>query len=182
MRRIMALMGGMVVLRAMAVSAPSVFAPLFLRAEGSSAFVAGAAVTIFQAAGMVGTLGAGWASDRVGRRVVLVFAALAGPGSLLGFALLHGWGRYLLLALAGATLVSIHPVCMALVQESFTESRGLANALYLSMVFVISALGAVAVGALGDAVGLHWAFVTSALVTFLSVPAILLLPRDPASG
>ena len=54
----------------------------------------------------------------------------------------------------------------------------IANALYLSMVFVISALGAVAVGALGDAVGLHWAFVTSALVTLVSVPLLFMLPGD----
>jgi len=36
----------------------------------------------------------------------------------------------------------------------------------------------VAVGALGDAVGLRTAFVISGAVTFLSIPLIFLLPRD----
>ena len=94
------------------------------------------------------------------------------------FLALHGWVRFVFLALAGATLVSMHPVYMALVQESFPESRGLANAVYLSMVFVISSAAAVAVGALGDALSLRWAFVVGALVTLLSLPLLLLLPRQ----
>jgi MFS transporter, FSR family, fosmidomycin resistance protein len=178
MRRTMLLMGALVLLRSMALSAPWVFAPLLLRAEGSSAFVAGASAAVFQGAGVVGTLAAGWLSDRVGRRTVLLFAVLTGPPGVLLFVGLDGWVRFLFLAVAGASLVSLHPVYMAMVQGAFPESRGLANALYLSMVFVMSSLASVVVGALGDAVGLRWAFVISALVTFLSIPLILLLPRQ----
>jgi FSR family fosmidomycin resistance protein-like MFS transporter len=178
MRRVMLLMAGLVILRAMAVSAGSVFAPIFLKQEGSSGLVAGASVALFQAAGMVGTLGAGWMSDRVGRRAVLLFGVLVGSASLLLFIALDGWARFPFLALAGATTVSMHPVCMALVQETFPESRGLANALYLSTVFVISSGGAVVVGALGDSIGLRPAFVVAAVVTVLSVPLILVLPRE----
>ena len=182
MRRMMALMGALVILRAMAVSAPWVFAPLLLKEEGSSAFVAGAAATLFQGAGVLGTLIAGWLSDRLGRRAVLICAVLIGAPSVLAFVGLHGWVRFVFLATAGATLVSLHPIYMALVQGAFPESRGLANAIYLSMVFVISSGAAVVVGALGDAIGLRWAFVISALVTFLSIPLILLLPREEAAA
>ncbi|MBP1632048.1 MAG: putative Arabinose efflux permease family protein [Acidobacteria bacterium] len=178
MRRLMLLMGALILLRALALSAASVFSPLLLKGEGSSGFVAGAAVALFQAAGVAGTLAAGWLSDRLGRRPVLLFGVLAGPAGLLLFVSLHGWVRFAFLALAGATLVSLHPVYMALVQESFPESRGLANAVYLSMVFVISSAAAVAVGALGDALSLRWAFVVGALVTLLSLPLLLLLPRQ----
>ncbi len=178
MRRIMAPMGALVILRAMAVSAPWVFAPLLLKEEGSSALVAGAAATLFQGAGVLGTLLAGWLSDRLGRRPVLIAAVLIGAPSVLAFVGLQGWLRFVFLAVAGASLVSLHPIYMALVQGAFPESRGLANAIYLSMVFVISSGAAVVVGALGDAVGLKWAFVISALVAFLSIPLILLLPRE----
>ena len=178
MRRVMLLLAGIVALRAMTVTAPAVFAPIFLKENGSSGFVAGAAVALFQAAGMAGTLVAGWVSDRAGRRVVLLFGALAGPAGLLLFAALDGWARFPFLALAGAATVSMHPVCMALVQETFPESRGLANALYLSMVFVIASGAAVVVGALGDAIGLRSAFMVSGAVTVLGIPLILLLPSD----
>ena len=126
---------------------------------------------------MVGTLAAGLGQrpggpaggaahrrpGRARRRAALRRPATAGSGSSSS-----PW--------PGPPWCRMHPVYMALVQESFPESRGLANALYLSMVFVISSVAAVAVGALGDAAGLRWAFVISALVTFLSVPLILLLP------
>jgi MFS family permease len=110
--------------------------------------------------------------------VVLLTGVLVGPTALLLFALAGGWVRFPLLFLAGAATESMHPACMALVQETFPESRGLANALYLSTVFVMSSVAAVAVGALGDGLGLRWAFVISALVVFLSLPLILWLPRE----
>ena len=176
MRPMLLLMGGLVILRAMSVSAPWVFTPILLKHEGSSGLVAAAGVTLFQASGMLGTLGAGWLGDRVGRRKVLLFGAIVGPASLLVFTALDGWIRFPFLGLAGAAMVSMHPVCMAMVQETFPESRGLANALYLSTVFVVSSGAAVAVGALSDGIGLHSAFVVSALITLLSIPLILMLP------
>jgi len=177
MRRLMLIMIGLVVLRAMALSAPTVFAPIMIKQEGGSDLLAGAAVTLFQAAGMAGTLAAGWLSDRVGRRLILACASVIGPAGLLLFIAVGGWSRFLFLTLAGLATVAIHPVCMAIVQESFPESRGLANALYLSSVFVISSVAAVVIGALGDAIGLRTAFVISGAVTFLSIPLVLLLPR-----
>lgn len=178
MRPLLSIMLGLVVLRAMALSAPSVFSPILIREEGGSNLLAGAAVTIFEAAGIVGTLLAGWLSDRVGRRPILVAATLAGPAALLLFIAVGGWPRFVFLMVAGLGTVAIHPVCMAIVQESFPESRGLANALYLSSVFVISSVAAVAIGALGDAIGLRTAFVISGAITFLSLPLIFLLPGD----
>ena len=178
MRRMLLIMIGLVVLRAMAVSAAAVFSPIFLKEEGSSGLVAAIAVAVFQAAGMAGTLGAGWISDRAGRRVVLLFGATAGPAGLLLFTILDGWIRFPFLAVAGAAMVSMHPVCMALVQETFPESRGLANALYLSSVFVISSSAAVLVGVLGDGIGLRPAFIVSAIITVLSLPLIMALPQD----
>jgi MFS transporter, FSR family, fosmidomycin resistance protein len=182
MRRMLLLMVGLVVLRAMAVSSAAVFSPIYLKEQGDSGLVAAPAVAVFLASGMVGTLGAGWIGDRIGRRAVLVFGSTAGPAGLLAFALLEGWVRFPFLALAGAATISMHPVCMALVQETFPESRGLANALYLSSVFVVSSGAAVVVGALGDGIGLRSAFVVSAVVTPLSLPLIALLPRDRARG
>jgi len=176
MRRVMLLMAGLVVLRSLAVSAASVFTPILLKEQGSSGLVAGAGVAPFQASGMAGTLAAGWMSDRVGRRLVLISGVLVGSAALLLFAVLGGWTRFIFLALAGAATVSIHPVCMAIVQESFPESRGLANAVYLSIAFVVFSGAAVAVGALGDGIGLRSTFVVGSGVILLSIPLVLALP------
>jgi len=182
MRRTLGIVTALAVLRGMALSAPWTFGPILLKQEGRSDLLAGAALTLYLAAGMVGTLGAGWLSDRLGRRVILLFGTLAGPGGLLLFIAVDGWPRFIFLAVAGAATVALHPVCMALVQEKFPESRGLANALYLSTVFIISSVAAVLVGALGDAIGLRSAFVISGAITFLGIPLIFLLPRDGRSA
>jgi len=178
MRRVMGIVSTLAVLRAMALSAPWTFGPILLQGEGHGGLASGAALTLYLTAGMVGTLAAGWLSDRGGRRLILFLGSVIGPSSLLLFIAVSGWARFIFLALAGAATVALHPVCMALVQETFPESRGLANALYLSTVFVVSSASAVAVGALGDAIGLRTAFVISGAVTFLSIPLIFLLPRD----
>jgi FSR family fosmidomycin resistance protein-like MFS transporter len=177
MRALLGLMVALIVLRSLAVSAPAVFSPLLLEGEGKSRLAGAVAVTIYQAAGMLGTLVAGWASDRLGRRTVLLIGAVAGAAGLLGFVAVGAWPRFGLLAVAGAATLSMHPVCMALVQETFPQQRGLANALYLSAVFVISSAAAVGVGILGDAIGLTAAFVVAGLVTLLSVPLLLRLPK-----
>lgn len=182
MRRVMGIVTALAVLRGMALSAPWTFGPILLKEEGSSDLMAGAALTLYLAAGMVGTLGAGWFSDRVGRRLILLGGTLAGPAGLLLFIAVGGWTRFIFLALAGAATVALHPVCMALVQETFPESRGLANALYLSTVFIVSSAAAVVVGALGDAIGLRPAFVISGAVTFLSIPLIFMLPQSRRRG
>jgi FSR family fosmidomycin resistance protein-like MFS transporter len=178
MRRVMLLMAGLVTLRSMAMTAPWVFIPILLTAEGYSHLASGAALTLFQVSGVVGTLCAGWVSDRVGRRVVLLFGSAAGPISLMLFSFLRGWIQFLFLATAGGASVAMHPVSMALIQEKFPESRGLANSLYLSMVFVISSGAAVLVGYLGDALGLRHAFAVSAAVMLAGLPLVLALPPD----
>jgi FSR family fosmidomycin resistance protein-like MFS transporter len=178
MRRVMLLMAGLVTLRSMAMTAPWVFVPILLTAEGYSHLSSGAALTLFQVSGVAGTLCAGWVSDRMGRRVVLLFGLVVGPTSLLLFSFLRGWSQFLFLATAGAAGVAMHPVSMALIQEKFPESRGLANSLYLSMSFVISSGAAILVGYLGDAIGLRHAFAVSAAVMFGAIPVVLALPAD----
>ena len=107
---------------------------------------------------------------------MLISGVLVGSAALLLFAVLGGWTRFIFLALAGAATVSIHPVCMTIVQESFPESRGLANAVYLSITFVVFSGAAVAVGALGDGIGLRSTFVVGSGVILLSIPLVLALP------
>jgi FSR family fosmidomycin resistance protein-like MFS transporter len=178
MRRVMLLMAGLITLRSMAMMAPWVFVPILLTSEGHSHLSSGAALTLFQVSGVAGVLLAGWVSDRLGRRVVLLFGSVVGPVSLLLFSSFQGWIQFPFLATAGAAGVAMHPVSMALIQERFPESRGLANALYLSMVFVISSGAAVLVGYLGDAIGLRHAFAVSAGIMLVGLPLVMALPPD----
>jgi len=84
--------------------------------------------------------------------------------------------------LLGFTGLSITPVIMALVQESFPENRVLANGLYMAMSFTIRPVAVVALGALGDLSGLRLAFIASAVVPLLlGLPLVFALPGSQQS-
>ncbi|MCP4968074.1 MAG: MFS transporter [bacterium] len=179
MRGIMLVLAGLVAVRSMMMMAVTIFLPLFLTEEGSSIWLAGAALSIVEAAGIAGAFTGGWISDHVGRRTVLIFGHLTAPIALLLFLASNGGVRIALLPVIGFTLLAIPPVLMALVQEQFPESRALANGVYLSMNFAIRSIGAIVFGAVGDAVGLSTAMTIAAFATFGALPLIwVLFNRD----
>ena len=182
MRSLMLLLAGLIAVRSMMMMSITIFLPIFLTDEGSSIWLAGAALSIVEAAGIGGALAGGWLSDHVGRRAVLVFGHIAAPSALLVFLMTDGWVRIALLPVIGFTLLAIPPVLMALVQERFPETRALANGVFLSINFAIRSLAAVGFGAVGDAFGLTTAITVAALATFGGLPLIWLLFRQPQTN
>lgn len=170
-------MVGITVVRSFMASALGTFLPTFLKSEGSNLWFAGAALAVFEAAGMVGALAAGSLSDRLGRRRILAAAmALASP-LMAAFVLAHGAVRLPILVALGFCALSIMPVMMALLQESFPETRALVNGVYLGLSFLTNAAATVILGALADAFSLRMAFTLSAAVPLLGVPLVHWLPK-----
>lgn len=182
MRGLMVVLAALMALRSMMMISITIFLPIFLTDEGNSIWLAGAALSIVEAAGIAGALGGGWMSDHVGRRAVLVFGHIAAPTALLLFLATDGWVRVALLPVIGFTLLAIPPVLMALVQESFPETRALANGVFLSLNFAIRSIAAVTFGAVGDALGLSSAMLIAALTTFGGLPLIWWLFRHGAAA
>ncbi|HSR44370.1 MAG TPA: MFS transporter [Acidimicrobiia bacterium] len=180
MRGVMGLLAALVAVRSMMMMAVTIFLPVFLTDEGTNLWLAGAALSIVEGAGVAGAFAGGWMSDRLGRRTILLFGHLAAPAALLLFLVAEGWVRIALLPIIGFTLLAIPPVLMALVQEQFPDSRALANGVFLSVNFAIRSVAAVVYGAVGDAFGLSTAMVVAAIAVFGGVPLIWLLPRDRA--
>ena len=71
MRSFLLVLGGLTVMRSMMMLSTTVFLPLYLTETGSSIWLAGAALSIVEAAGVAGALAGGWISDQKGR-IVLV--------------------------------------------------------------------------------------------------------------
>ena len=178
MRPLLLPLGAFIVMRAFLSVASTTYLPTFLSEEGSSLWVAGASLSLLEAAGVVGALTGGSISDRIGRRAVLVFATASSACLMLLFVIASGWPRMLLLLALGFTSLSVTPVIMALVQESFPRNRALANGIYMFMSFLLRSGVVVLVGGLGDRFGLHRAFTISALVTLLGVPTGILAHRQ----
>lgn len=181
MRSLMARLAALVSLRSLMVMATTLFLPLYLTENATSLWLAGAALSIVEAAGIVGALVGGWMSDRVGRRTVMAAGQVAAPVALAWFLAADGWVRLAVLPLVGFTLLAVPPVMMALVQEQVPESRALANGIYLSMNFAVRSVAAVAYGAFADLVGLTTAMYVALVAMFAGLPLVWAVTRSPAT-
>lgn len=167
---------GIILSRSFFHQALTTYLPTLLSEEGVDLWLAGASLTLLQAAGTVGALVGGSLSDRLGRRRVLIASLITSPLVMLVFLSVGGWGRLLTLLLLGLSAFSATPILLALTQESFPENMALANGVYMALAFVGGSLMAVLVGVLADSFGLRWAYAASAVVGLLGVPLVGLLP------
>ncbi len=167
---------GIIFVRAFMSSALTTYLPTFLVEEGAELWLAGISLSVLEAAGVVGALLGGSLSDRLGRRVILLISLLVTPLAMLAFLLTEGWLRFPLLLVMGLAALSVTPVIMALVQESFPENRALANGVYMALSFLIRSGVVVIVGAMGDLWGMRPSFMACALIMLLGLPFLLLLP------
>ncbi len=181
MAGIMLLLGALVAVRSMMVMATTLFLPLYLIEEGASLWLAGAALSIVEIAGIGGAFAGGWISDHVGRRAVMVLGQVVAPISLIAFLATDGWVRVAILPIIGFSLLAVPPVLMALVQERFPQSRALANGVYLSMNFAIRSVAAIAYGAFGDAFGLSTSMYIAAAAMSLGLPLIWMISPSAES-
>jgi FSR family fosmidomycin resistance protein-like MFS transporter len=173
---------GIVVVRSFMAAALSTYLPLFLKSEGSTLWFAGAALAIFEAAGMAGSLTAGSLSDRIGRRKVLAAAMAVATPLMAAFLLTSGSARLPLLVALGFSSLAIMPVMMALVSERYPENRALANGIYLGLSFLANSAATLVLGILADAFSLRIAFTVSTLLPLFGLPLVGLLPAREKSN
>ena len=176
MRGLLVPLSGIVLARVFMLSSITTYLPTFLREEHASLWLAGASLTLLEAAGVVGALSGGVISDHIGRRRVLFASLLVTPLLIFAFLLTDGPARIPLLILMGFSALSVTPVIMALVQESFPENRALANGVYMAMSFGLRSLAVLIIGVVGDFFTLRIAFAVSAILPLIALPLVLRLP------
>ncbi len=181
-RRIFPTLAWLLAGRAFLVAALTTYLPIFMSDEReASLWLAAAALTILQAAGVAGALAAGTLSDRMGRRRILLIVSVAAPPLLLAFVYGPDWLAVPLLIALGLASLSTQPVLLALVQDQFPHNRALANGIYLAISFLLQAAAIWIVGSLADSTSLTTAFAASALLALVSIPAIFWLPARSAA-
>jgi len=156
------------------------YLPTFLEGEGATPLAAGGALSLLEAAGILGALIGGPLSDKFGRKVVLGGAIATTAGLTTLFLLAQGWLRILLLVSIGFTSLAPQPIFLAIVQDHFPRHRGVANGLYMSTAFLLQSAALFSVGALGDVAGLRTTFWLGTGLSLLAIPAIWMLP-SPAN-
>jgi FSR family fosmidomycin resistance protein-like MFS transporter len=176
MRPFLVPLTGLIVARSFMSAMLTTYLPTFLNEQGAGLWSAGAALSVLEGAGVIGALIGGSLSDRLGRKAVLLFSMVTTPVLIFVFITVSGSWQWPLLILLGLTSLSVAPVIMALVQESYPDGPALANGIYMALSFVLRSGVVVILGAIGDFFGLRWAFVASAIIALLGSPLILLLP------
>ncbi|RME46583.1 MAG: MFS transporter [Chloroflexi bacterium] len=173
----LALLLGIALFRAMSLFSFVAFLPVYLTRSGASLFSAGAAVSIFELAGVAGALLGGTLSDRLGRRAVFLFSQVVSVPVL--FAFLHSTGliSFPLLLVGGLIMLSTGPVGLTVIQELFMGNRSTATGFYISFNMLVAGIATTLFGALADAVGLPITMHVIAFVPLLAAPLTLLLPE-----
>jgi len=175
-------LAGLITARAFLVASLSTYLPILITEQGGNLWLAGASLTIFQAAGVVGAFSGGTLSDRLGRRRVLLFAMSTASIFIFVFLGVSGWVQFIILIVLGFSVLSLEPVFMAIMQESFPENRALATGVLLAQSFMIRSLVVVVLGAVADQYDMRMAFVISGVISFVGLPLIFLLPHRTATS
>lgn len=163
--------------RALLATVFNTYLPLYLTERGSPLFVAGASLSLAAAAGVVGALISGSLSDRLNRRTVLAATLFLSFLTTLLFLFASGWAYLPALLLMGFSVLSTTPVVMAIVQEFHPAHRALANGIYMALSFVTNAAAIMAMGMMGDRLGLHTSFMIAAFAVLIGLPFVLMLPK-----
>ena len=177
-RRGLAVLGIIIVLRNLGSASFTFFFPTYVTDLGRSLTFAALAISVFELAGAAGALIGGTLSDHLGRRKILVVStAVAGPTLFGVFLLPEGPWQLALLVPAGLAAFAASPVQMALIQELLPDNRSAAMGIMMFLGLEGTIVATVAVGFIADAVGLGPTLATSMLLSLLPLPFILLLPE-----
>lgn len=168
--------------RAMMMASLTTYLPTFLMDEGANLWIAGASLSILEAAGVIGAFFGGTLSDRLGRRRILAISFSATPVLMALFLITAGISQVPILILLGLSALSVTPVIMALVQENFPENRALANGIYMAITFVLRSIAIIILGLIADQSSLRLTFIISAGLIVVGLPFIFLLPKSKSAA
>jgi FSR family fosmidomycin resistance protein-like MFS transporter len=177
LKRLMLPLAAILVFRGFMHGSMATFLPTFVSHETGNIWLAGSALTVFEAFGVAGVLLSGSLSDFLGRRNTLLVSLIGAPIGMLAFTLTGGWLRIAMLMLTGFTLLSTTPVMLALVQEYAREQPAAANGFFMMISFLARSAIVVVVGFVADHVGLRNTYMISAVLGMAAVPFILMLPK-----
>jgi FSR family fosmidomycin resistance protein-like MFS transporter len=138
-------------------------------------------LVVVELSGALGALASGTLSDRLGRRRVVLAAVVASPPLLVLFLLSGGLWRLPLLAALGFATLSTTPALMALTIENSGANPATANGTYMMIAFAARSLILLALGAMGDLLGLRPTFYLCALLACLGIPFVRMLPASAAT-
>ena len=124
---------------------------------------AGVYIFILLSFGAIGTLIGGHASDKYGRKFVIIFSLILSGPLLLIALMTDGIISYVIMAAAGTTLLAFFSPAILIAQDLIPKNRGVASSIILGLAFGIGGLGVSITGVISDAFGV-WGGILSLVV------------------
>jgi MFS transporter, FSR family, fosmidomycin resistance protein len=171
---------GVIAFRSVAWFGLVTFVPLWEVSLGHSKAHGNHLLSLMLLAGALGTLVAGPAADRVGRRPVLLASLVATPPLILVFILVGGIPGAVALALVGACVIGTFGVTMVMSQEYLPRHIGMASGLSIGLSIGLGGVAVVALGALADSIDLRTALYAAAAAPAAGLALAALLPSSQA--
>ncbi|MBI9099296.1 MAG: MFS transporter [Spirochaetaceae bacterium] len=168
-------LAGIIFFRAAMKSALTIFLPTYLTNKGLSIWTAGISLSILQFSGAIGTYFAGSLSDKIGRKKVLLSAAIINP--LLMWLFVNARGIFVLplLIVSGFFLFTTGPVMLALVHDVDSKHSSFINGIYMTISFVFGSLMTLLIGVAADRFGMNLTYTLAAYVSAGAIPFVIFI-------
>src|SRR5690625_1825317 len=175
------LLSGAIMFRSTTNVAILIYYPTYAVDEGASLIVAALALAMFEVGAVIGTMTGGILSDRHGRTKVLLVGLLAALPPMVGAVMV---GPTLIgvamLTLGGLLWLSASGVELALMQQLLPDNRSTAVGLTYLARAVGGIVATMALGVVGDALGLGVALLGAIGVGAVAVVFMVALPEPDA--
>ncbi len=181
MRSLLVPLSAIVVVRGFMHACLTAFLPLYILQKSGDVWLAGIALSLFEAAGVAGVLTVGGLSDYFGRKRLLLFCLVVAPISLLIFTSVDGWLQLVILLVTGFSLLSTTPVMLAMIQEFSAEGSSAANGVFMMISFLARSAVVVLVGLVADWIGLEKTFILCGTLGLAGIPLVLAVQTTKAA-
>jgi FSR family fosmidomycin resistance protein-like MFS transporter len=175
--RLLFLLTTITALRSITVMTAVTFLPLYFVKTGDSLLVATAITSMWMAFAVLGQVAGGFISDRIGGRRVIVASMVAGSLFFYGFLITSGYLSLIVLALSGVLLYASWSAIIVLASQAAPDNVGAVSGFMLGFSIGVGGIASVAFGAVGDALGLAYAFSLVAGAALIGGVIALFIPR-----
>ncbi len=177
-KRLLSLMGGMIVFRTFLQVALTAYLPLYMRDVLGAEFVEGAfALTLLEGAGVLGAVAAGSLCDHFSRKNILLILFALSPLLVFLFTQAPVQLAYWMLPLVGFFTLSTTPVILTILQTRFPRNRALASGTFMSMGVISRGVTTWILGLVADQFNLAVVFQVCIMTSVLGILPLWLMPR-----
>jgi FSR family fosmidomycin resistance protein-like MFS transporter len=173
---------GFCTLRGVMIVGASTFIPILWQQRGGTLVAGASFITVMLVVGIVGNLGGGFVSDRLGRQPVILVSIGLASALFAGFLLTGGWSAWILLGAYGIALYATLPLTVLIGQDILPENPSLGSGIALGLGNGLGALGVIGLGPLAGAYGPEtalWVVVACGAAAFCLA---FLLPKRGIDG